>query len=172
MEIMAPEPLIKSYDGTSIFLSGSIEMGDAPNWQETLAKRLDDFIILNPRRDDWDSSWVQSIDNDQFREQVEWEIKAMEAADIIVVNFCAGYKAPITLLEFGLFASRGKENRMVVHCPDGFWRKGNVDIVCSWYGIQQVNTMDELVNWILQYEKYKAPIILCNSLEISGTAGF
>jgi hypothetical protein len=35
------------------------------------------ILVLNPRREDWDSSWIQSIDNPQFREQVEWEIYAL-----------------------------------------------------------------------------------------------
>jgi hypothetical protein len=41
--------------------------------------------------------------------------------------------APITLLELGLFAQSDK--KIVVCCPDGYWRKGNVDILCSRLGI-------------------------------------
>lgn len=46
----------------SVFLAGSIEMGAAEDWQDKLTKLLNhpniDYI-LNPRRDDWDST-VQS----------------------------------------------------------------------------------------------------------------
>jgi hypothetical protein len=37
-------------------------------------------------------------------------------------------QSPISLLELGRFADR---RNMVVCCPKGFWRKGNVDILCT-----------------------------------------
>lgn len=52
-------------------------------------------------------------------------------------------KSPISLLELGLYARAGK---MIVCCPDGFWRKGNVDIVCFRHKIKQVQTLDALIN--------------------------
>lgn len=114
-----------------IFLAGSIEMGSAENWQDKLIKKLDgidDLLILNPRRDDWDSSWVQSIDDPQFYDQVTWELGSLDCADLIALYFDPTTKSPITLLELGLFAASGK---IIVCCPPGFWRKGNVDIVCE-----------------------------------------
>lgn len=122
-------------------------MGAAENWQDKVAKALEDTpaIILNPRRDDWDSSWVQEKENPQFREQVEWELKAMEEADIIIMYFDPNTKSPITLLELGLFASSEK---LIVCCPKGFWRKGNVDMVCERYGVQQVDSLEELIKTI------------------------
>lgn len=47
----------------SVFLAGSIEMGKAENWQIHVENLLEytDCVIFNPRRDDWDSSWVQSV---------------------------------------------------------------------------------------------------------------
>lgn len=128
----------------TIFLAGSIEMGKAVNWQDKVIELLSDTdcIIFNPRRDDWDSSWVQSIDNPQFKEQVMWELKALEYADKILMYIDPNTKSPITLLELGLFA---RDGTLVVCCPDGFYRKGNVDIVCKFYGIEQVDSLEELV---------------------------
>jgi hypothetical protein len=40
--------------------------------------------------------------------------------------------SPISLLELGLHAKSGK---LIVCCPEGFYRKGNVDIVCQNFGI-------------------------------------
>lgn len=119
-----------------VFLAGSIEMGTAENWQERVTSDLHDLTgtILNPRRDDWDSSWVQSIENDQFREQVIWELQAQHDADQIFFYFSPGTKSPITLLELGCaVATRGRS--IIVCCPDGFWRKGNVDILCSHHSV-------------------------------------
>jgi len=140
MVIKAPQPFKK--DRPAVFLAGSIEMGVADNWQVRAEGALNDFLVLNPRRDDWDSSWVQSKDNSQFREQVEWELTAMDIADVILLHFERGTMSPISLLELGLYA---RHPGLIVHCPEGFWRKGNVDIVCDRYGIDQPGTMDEAI---------------------------
>ena len=135
--------------GKRIFLGGSIEMGTAENWQDRLTNELKHFdeVILNPRRDDWDSSWEQSISNDKFREQVLWELKAQEYADLRVYYFDPATKSPITLLEIGLF----KDKKNIVCCPDGYWRKGNVEIVCLKYNIPLVHTFEHLLDWLKVY---------------------
>lgn len=138
----------------SVFLAGSIEMGIAENWQEKIEKALektDDICILNPRRNDWDSSWTQSIDNKQFNEQVNWELEGLEKANMIVFYFSPETKSPVSMLELGLFANSGK---LVVCCPDGFWRKGNIDIVCEKYKIKQVNNLEEIIQNI-KNKKYE-----------------
>jgi hypothetical protein len=120
-------------DANVIFLAGSIEMGSAIDWQAELATRLPaDAVVLNPRRDAWDAGWRQSIDEPRFREQVEWELDGLDRADVIAMWFVPETRAPITLLELGLHARGGK---LVVGCPDGFWRKGNVEVVCARFGI-------------------------------------
>jgi hypothetical protein len=150
IEIQAPNEIPNVKTNTKIFLGGSIEMGKAVNWQKALIERLRDepITFINPRRDDWDSSWVQEITNPQFREQVEWELSGLEESDIIIMVFDPKTMSPISLLELGLHS---KSNKMVVMCPEGFWRKGNVDIVCEKYNIKQVKNIDELVEYI--YEK-------------------
>jgi hypothetical protein len=144
--IKPPAPL---QDGYSVFLAGSIELGTARNWQTALEEQLSgmDILIFNPRRDHWDASWLQSKRSPQFREQVEWELHAMEKANVIVMYFEPNTKSPISLLDLGLFARSGK---LVVCCPEGFWRKGNVDIVCETYRVKQVNSFDDLLEYIVQ----------------------
>lgn len=141
MEIKAPHSY-RDMPRPYVFLAGSIEMGKAENWQDKIARTLPEVTLLNPRRDDWDSSWEQSIDNAQFRKQVEWELEAQEDADLILMHFDPMTKSPITLLELGLFSM---DEKIVVHCPKGYWRKGNVDIVCQRYGIPQFDSIDEMI---------------------------
>jgi hypothetical protein len=131
----------------SLFLAGSIEMGRADPWQARVEAALSDLdiVILNPRRDEWDDSWVQSIDNPQFREQVEWELAAQERASLVAMYFAPDTRAPITLLELGLSARGGK---LVVCCPDGYWRKGNVEVVCARYGIPLTSDLAALVEQV------------------------
>ena len=129
-----------------VFLAGSIELGAAENWQEKIINilmksNLDNTYILNPRRLDWDSSWIQDISNSKFKEQVEWELNALELSSKILMYFDASTKSPISLLEFGMYAKTGK---LIVCCPEGFWRKGNIDVVCEKYKVKQVNTVEEL----------------------------
>lgn len=135
-----------------LFLCGSIEMGVAEEWQERVARELKNskWIILNPRRDDWDSSWVQSIDNEKFVEQVVWELEGLERASAVLIYFDPTTKSPITLLELGLvstFLGTERLKDIVVVCPEGFWRKGNVDIVCQRYGHKQFNSLTDAIRY-------------------------
>lgn len=117
----------------SLFLGGSIEMGKAENWQDKIIKDLKNnrLLILNPRRDDWDSSWKQDITNPNFYEQVNWELSGLDFVDVIAFYFDPNTKSPVTMLELGLYATSSK---IVVYCPEPFWRKGNIDIVGQRYG--------------------------------------
>lgn len=130
-----------------VFLAGSIEMGKAEDWQSKIIESVKDFnrIIFNPRRDNWDSSWEQTIDNPQFKEQVDWELFALEQADLIIMNLVPETMSPISMLEFGLYAMSKK---LVIYCPNGFWRKGNIDVVCERYGVPQVEKFEDLVTLI------------------------
>jgi hypothetical protein len=134
----------------SVFLAGSIENGVAEDWQSILIEKISatDWVALNPRRPEWQSDWVQSIENPLFVEQVNWELEGLERADLIVMNFVPNTLSPISLLEFGLYARTGK---LVVCCPADFWRKGNVDVVCQRYNVRQVANLEALTNEMLTY---------------------
>lgn len=129
-----PAPLALGEGEWSVFLAGSIEMGRAERWQAAVEQALADLpvAVLNPRRDEWDATWEQSLGNPQFRGQVEWELEAQERASLIAMYFAPATQAPITLLELGLFARSG---RLLVCCPAGYWRRGNVEVVCARYGV-------------------------------------
>lgn len=127
----------------TVFLAGSIEMGSAPDWQTQLAQRLPPATILDPRRAEWDASWRQSIDEPKFREQVEWELDGLDAADLIAMWFVPETKSPITLLELGLHARSGK---LLVGCPEGFWRKGNIEVVCRRYDVPLLDDWEMFVD--------------------------
>lgn len=132
-----------------MFLAGSIglpDSGEAEDWQQKCIDTLKDYPIqfLNPRRDSWDSSWEQTIENKKFKEQVTWELDGLDAADFIILFFDKETKSPISLLELGIHACSNPQKLLVI-CPDGFWRKGNVDIVCERYKVRQFDNLDELL---------------------------
>ena len=154
--VKAPEKYTK--DKFSIFLAGAIDMGAAEDWQTQVTDALKEFdiTILNPRRDDWDSSWKQTKDDPQFSEQVNWEQDALEAADLILVVFTKDSKAPITFLELGMHM----KDDIMVCCPEGFYRKGNVDICCERNGVTVWDSFDgfigDLVTLLRQEGRYDA----------------
>ncbi len=139
--IKPPTPLAIPDGARVVFLAGSIEMGAAEDWQTKLAAVLHDrdIVVLNPRRDEWDASWRQSIDEPKFREQVEWELDGLDRADVIAMWFAAETKSPITLLELGLHARGGK---LLIGCPPGFWRRGNIEVVAARYAVPLHATWD------------------------------
>ena len=141
--VTSPQKLPADHARPRIFLGGSIDMGRAADWQTELVKSLGDLdvVFLNPRRPDWNPAWKPDASEPEFRRQVEWELTALESADIIVMYFVPGSQSPVSLLETGLHARGGK---LILLCPEGFWRKGNVDITAERYGVEQVATMDEL----------------------------
>jgi hypothetical protein len=147
----APQPVgFSDAQHPIVFAAGSIEMGRAEMWQERLFKDLEKWpgLFLNPRRDDWDSTWRQSIEDDRFRGQVEWELSGLECADVVPMYFAPETKAPITLLEFGLTARRAK---LVVCCPKDFYRRGNIEVVSASYGIPLFESWDPWVDTITKY---------------------
>ncbi len=150
-----PTALTLNTEMPKIFLAGSIEQGKATNWQDRVVEALTgrEVLILNPRRDAWDSSWKQEKNEPNFRGQVDWELDAQERADIIVIFFEPTTYSPISLLELGLFARTGK---LIVCCPHGFWRKGNVDIVSERFGIPVVDSLEQLTDTLKRrIEKWK-----------------
>jgi hypothetical protein len=148
----------KITNGVSIFLAGSIEMGKAEDWQKTLTSELKSLgkglTVFNPRRDDWDSSWEQKQSNVQFNRQVSWELNKLEECDVIFMYFSPETQSPISLLELGKFAGK---KEIIVCCPEGFWRKGNVEILCTRENVPLFNDIESAIGAlktkINQYER-------------------
>ena len=141
---------------TRVFMAGSIDMGSAKAWASDvieklkLAKGLEhDVIIMNPRRDDWDGSWTQEQANPQFNEQVNWELSNIEESDIVFFHILPDSKSPITLMELGFCAGNYRINDVIVCCPEGFYRKGNVDIISTRSRFQQFETLDSAIGALI-----------------------
>jgi hypothetical protein len=131
--------------GIKVFLAGSIEMGKAEDWQARVEKFFDflsDVTLYNPRRDDWNNAWKQTIDDENFVGQVEWELQNLEDSDFIFMYFDPKTLSPITLVEFGLYV-RCSPEKMIVCCPDGFWKKGNLQVTGRKYGVTIYDSLQE-----------------------------
>lgn len=127
----------------SIFLAGTIDNGESEDWQNEVIDAFNDLNvdIYNPRRSEWNPEHTQSLTNNELFRQIDWEHDAMEKADAIIMNFLPNSKSPITLLELGLFA---KSEKIVVICPDEFYRAGNVHYICNKYDIPLYKNLKEM----------------------------
>jgi len=152
LSIIKPPQIVKFDERVSIFLAGTIDNGDSVDWQSEVTKSLAglDVLILNPRRDEWDSTWEQSITNPKFKEQVEWELDGLDSVDIIFLYFAPNSKSPISLLELGLYASSKK---IIIVCPEDFWRLGNIEVVADRYQIPLFNNLNDGLTTLRQTVK-------------------
>lgn len=144
IEIKSPNPINPQLESPTVFLAGSIEEGKAEPWQDKVKNALAglNVTLYNPRRDAWDASWKQTIDNPQFKEQVEWELSSIEAADLVFIYIDPKTMSPITLLEFGTL---WKSNKIIIGCPKGFWRRGNLEVMCNLVGLRLHETLEETI---------------------------
>lgn len=144
LALVAPRRTPRAPARVKVFLAGSIDMGLAVEWQDQVIEELRDLPItlFNPRRPDFDATLEQDITNYAFAEQVNWELDHLDQSNIVLVYFDPKGKAPVTLMELGLHIA---SKRMVVCCPPGYWRRGNVQIICDRFNVLLVDSLDEFL---------------------------
>lgn len=89
----------------TIFLAGGIS--NCPNWQEIAIAELKGLVhglVINPRRDDFDTT---NPAESMF--QIHWEHKALEMSDILMFWFPHDTLCPITLFELGKYLGSDKK---------------------------------------------------------------
>ncbi len=133
----------------SVFLAGTTTAVGDVDWREKLSASLYEhpITIFNPHRADWDSTWREDIAFEPYREQVLWELDKQSKADLVVIYFHPATMAPISLLELGLSAQ--VPGRVIAIAPEGYWKRGNVQIVCHKFGIELLDTIDNLHDIII-----------------------
>ena len=74
--IKPPSSIEVNNNFKSIFLAGTIEGGLSKDWQSLLSYKLSDYAmnIYNPRRDKWEGSWEQSINNIDLKNYLIYSI--------------------------------------------------------------------------------------------------
>lgn len=148
MIIKPPNPL--RFDGRKIvFIAGSIEQGTAINWQPRAEEKFSPHaIVLNPRRDNWDASLKQDITEPVFKDQVIWEMTGIDASTVVFFYFDPDTRSPITLGEF--YYCIGADRPTVVVCPPGYWRRGNVQVMCLRYDVTLLDDLDEGMDHVVE----------------------
>lgn len=101
MKLIKP-PQTPDFDGEIphlVFMAGGIT--DCPDWQayyyDLVKDRIpDDFVLVNPRRDNFDVR-----DPSMSDEQIKWEYKWLQRSSIVSFWFPRETLCPITLFELG-----------------------------------------------------------------------
>ena len=133
--ITAPEEYEREQDDVFCFLAGGIS--NCPDWQQEVIKELgkadfEHLIVFNPRRESFPIN-----DENAAKEQIEWEFKYLEEADIFSIYFCASESdQPICMYELGRnlalinkkYSSPYDVDHIVVSVEDGYKRKNDVNI--------------------------------------------
>ena len=129
----------------TLFLAGSIEMGTAENWQQTVVDYFEseEIVIYNPRREDWDASWNATPYNEHLEEQIKWEHKHIMESEYVLFNFDPATKSPVTLMELGMMLSFPNKNNITVCCPPKYWRYLNVRTFCTTHNIYWTDNLDD-----------------------------
>jgi hypothetical protein len=156
-----------------IFLAGSIEMGNAIDWQTKISSILLEIpcvrYIYNPRRPDFDNTQKQDISNEYFNSQVNWELENITKSNIVFMYLDPDTKSPISLAELGLLIGLQKSYKnddmpyFIVCCPNGFYRQGNVEIMLTRAGLPMYRNFEDsikvLINSVITKHKILSNIL-------------
>lgn len=106
----------------SVFIAGGIS--NCPDWQQDmlalLRTRASSIVTMNPRRDDFD---ITDLDSSSF--QIEWEHEHLAVADAVLFWFPKETLCPITLYELGVITTRDAP-RVFVGCHPEYARRFDV----------------------------------------------
>ncbi|KAI0687696.1 hypothetical protein C8T65DRAFT_132759 [Cerioporus squamosus] len=136
---------VPSVVGRALFLCGTLEpVGE--QWHTKMIQRLQHLpiTIFCPY---WDSLRENQQSPSQeyaafCAETQKWELQYLERADVIAFYFAPRSSASISFLELGITM---RSQKAIVCCPAEFYRSGTVRILCQRYGVEMVETFEELV---------------------------
>lgn len=134
-------------DTFKIFLAG----GMVKPWRKEVADRLselefaDDITVIDPTIDNWEKDiGEETIENEQYVKQTNWEHEGLEKANIHVFHFDDTSVSPITLFELGMFVDRDS----IVYLEDDYEKKSYVEYIALSFGVPIVKTLNELMSLI------------------------
>ena len=126
-KVFTPEIEDANLFETSVFLAGTIEMGNSVDWQEIAIRRLRTLPIniFNPRR-------VVAPDEDKITDQINWELDHIASSKFIYMFLAGKSVSPISLYELGLLQGGLAADKTVVLCCDTeYTRKMNVKVTTT-----------------------------------------
>lgn len=122
-----------------IFLSGTDDTECSPNWHDWVAQWLQNLpvTVFNPRGNGFNpksSKYTRNL-------LVDWEMDYINVADLIILYFYPGTLSTTSLLMLALYI--GSKKSIVVCCPNGYWKKKAVQVLCQRGSIALFETSEE-----------------------------
>ena len=73
---------------------------------------------------------------------MDWEMTNLDEADLIILYLHPNTISPVSLMELGRYSQSGK---IIVCCPEGYHRRGNVQYLCKKDNVLLLGDFDEFV---------------------------
>lgn len=132
---------VKNQDETFCFLAGSIDFKESTSWRDLVVSgNSKNTIFFDPTREDHDT-----LGNQEMMSHIQWELEALELADMIILNFLPEAKSPISLVEFGLYL---KSNKLIVVCPKEFYQYRYVSAICDKYNTPIYHNLQGILKYV------------------------
>lgn len=152
---LVPEPVDYLTARHIAFLGGGIS--NCPDWQAYIENKLvaveglDNVFILNPRRENFDTS-----DPSVSVAQIRWEYAELENANILVFWFPKETLCPITLYELGKAVGQYKWGKaagsIIVGCDPEYARRFDLEVQLDLImgGYKLVYSLDDLADKLIK----------------------
>lgn len=124
-----------------VFLAGSMDADQTTNWRTQCITALENsHHIFDPTHKEHDS-----LNKWEMKNHINWELDALNRADIIILNFLPNALSPISLVELGLYVPSGK---LIVICPKEFYKNTYVTTLCKKYNTPIFLSTEQALNTI------------------------
>ena len=123
------------------FLAGSIDFKVTNSWRDkVIEKSSEKTVFFDPTRKDHDL-----LSEEEMKSHIIWELKALELADFIILNFFPDAKSPISLVELGLYM---KSNKLIVVCPKEFYQYRYLNTICCKYSTPIYYNLHDIFKYV------------------------
>lgn len=134
--IITPPSLYLPLSGPKIFLAGSIDNGNARDWQKEAINYIQkswkdtNITIYSPRRR------TRKYKESMEYEQHAWSITMLESADFILLNLAGGGGvSPVSLLELGIYIH---DPKLFLTIEDNYPKKYVVEVHYNFFAENQI----------------------------------
>jgi len=122
----------------SLFLAGSMDIKGQTNWRERATEQFQAYYhIFDPTHTNH-----SNLNDTEMSKHIKWEWEALNRSDLILLNFTAQAKSPMSLLELGMYISSGK---IVVVCPKEFYQAHYINTLCTEHKVPIFESIDDIL---------------------------
>lgn len=151
MKVISPkENIEKHLDGYTVYLSGNM----SKPWRKEVINALENLpiTIFDPTVEDWETSiGEESIENEKWVSQTDWENNGLAYADLKVFYFSEGAAAPASMLELGCYKTKGSK-QTIVCTESGYEKASYIRYITRRFGLIEAKSLKELIELIkIQY---------------------